>query len=102
MKNDKSQKVSTASDAPAGSASLTEKPLSFEASMERLDLLVDEMEKEKLPLQVLLQRYEEGIKLARDCQKQLDAAEQKVRQISESASGEMEWVEFSERPDKAE
>lgn len=68
----------------------------FEAAMERLDQLVGEMETEKLPLQSLLEKYEEGVRLTKYCQQQLDAAEQKVRVIAESAAGDIRFADLSE------
>src|ERR1700747_3538523 len=41
--------------------------ISFEAAMERLEKIVEEMESSKLPLEELLVRYEEGIRLVGVC-----------------------------------
>lgn len=55
--------------------------------MERLENLVAEMESGQLPLDKLIGRYEEGVKLVRLCQEKLDAAEQKIQVITRNASG---------------
>ncbi len=59
----------------------------IETSMERLESLVQEMEDSKLPLETLIVRYEEGLKLIRQCQEKLDAAEEKIQIITRNASG---------------
>ena len=77
----------------ANSAAVSEKnanpgaPVSIEQAMERLDKLVEEMESGELPLEKLIIRYEEGVKLVRHCQEKLDAAEQRIKMITRDASG---------------
>ena len=77
----------------ANSAAVSEKkanpgePVSIEQAMERLDKLVEEMESGELPLEKLITRYEEGVKLVRHCQEKLDAAEQRIKIITRDASG---------------
>ncbi len=61
--------------------------VSIEQAMERLDKLVEEMESGELPLEKLITRYEEGVKLVRLCQEKLDAAEQRIKIITRDASG---------------
>jgi len=77
----------------ANSSAVSEKkanpgePVSIEQAMERLDKLVEEMESGELPLEKLITRYEEGVKLVRHCQEKLDAAEQRIKIITRDASG---------------
>jgi exodeoxyribonuclease VII small subunit len=66
----------------------------FETAIERLEQIVDEMEGDKLPLEQLLQRYEEGTKLAKICQDTLDAAEKRIEIISRAASGRPQLAEL--------
>jgi exodeoxyribonuclease VII small subunit len=65
----------------------TEDPQSFEDAMQRLDAIVAKLEEDRLPLEEMLARYEEGVALARYCGEKLEAAEQKVRLIAEKADG---------------
>ena len=51
--------------------------------------VVEAMERDDLPLDDLLKQFEEGTRLARHCQEQLDAAELKVAQLEQSAAGEL-------------
>ncbi|MEI7864231.1 MAG: exodeoxyribonuclease VII small subunit [Chthoniobacterales bacterium] len=69
-------------------------PRSFEDAMKRLDEIVGELEDEKLPLDQMIARYEEGVALARSCGEKLDAAEQKVRLIARQSDGSIKLEEF--------
>ena len=61
--------------------------LPFEEAMQRLEAIVDAMESEDLPLETLLSRYEEGMKLARVCQAKIADAELKIQQLEKNAQG---------------
>ena len=54
------------------------KKQSFEDSMERLEAIVAQLEKGECGLDQSLKLFEEGAKLARQCEQLLDQAEQKV------------------------
>ena len=71
-----------------------EEPRSFEDAMARLDTIVAKLEEDKLPLEEMLARYEEGVALARFCGEKLEAAEQKVRLIAKKADGSVTLEEF--------
>jgi exodeoxyribonuclease VII small subunit len=71
--------------------------LSFEAAMERLELIVQQMESSKLPLEELLARYEEGTKLIAICNQRLEAAENRVETLARDAATKPEGVS-PERP----
>jgi len=58
---------------------------SFEDSLTELESLVDTLEKGDLTLEQSLAAFERGIKLTRSCEKALDAAEQKVRILTEAS-----------------
>ena len=55
----------------------------FEAALEELEGLVERMEEGDLSLEESLKTYERGIELSRACQKSLDAAEQRIRILTE-------------------
>jgi len=77
--------------------------LPFEEALQRLEAIVAEMESETLPLEQLLTRYEEGVKLIEVCQTRLAAAELRIQQLEKTASGEARLKPFdveAERPDK--
>jgi exodeoxyribonuclease VII small subunit len=60
---------------------------SFEAAMERLEKIVGEMESSKLPLEELLLRYEEGIRLVGVCNQRLAGAENRIETLSRPPNG---------------
>ncbi len=74
--------------------SKTSEPPSFENAIERLEQLVEQMEGEQLPLEDLLVRHEEGIKLVKICSEKLDAAERKIEIITRDAGGGPRLSEF--------
>lgn len=57
--------------------------LDLEAALEKLELLVESLEKGDLSLEESLKAFESGIKLTRQCQETLAAAEQKVQLLIE-------------------
>ena len=62
--------------------------------MARLEEIVDAMESNKMPLEELIVRYEEGVKLVRVCQEKLEAAEKRIELITKNAAGKPQLMEF--------
>jgi len=62
--------------------------LPFEAPLQKLEAIVEAMETDALPLETMLARYEEGMRLAEVCQAKLAAAEIKIQQLEQTATGE--------------
>jgi len=58
-------------------------PPSFEKSMAELESIVQNMERDDLPLEDALSHYQKGIELLRQCQSTLNAAEQKIRMLED-------------------
>jgi exodeoxyribonuclease VII small subunit len=58
----------------------------FEVAMERLEKIVAQMESAQMPLDELLERYEEGTQLIGICQEKLKAAEQRIEMVTLKAS----------------
>lgn len=69
------------------SAKKSEPQLNFEAAMDRLEAIVDQMESGKMPLEELIVRYEEGMKLVKVCQERLASAEQRIEIITRNHAG---------------
>lgn len=63
-------------------ADAAETPTSFEASLEELEDVVEQMERGDLPLAQSLSLFERGMKLSDQCEKALAAAEQTVQILS--------------------
>ena len=57
---------------------MTKKNLNFEDSLAKLEGIVDALEDNDVSLEESVKKFEEGIKLVKDCQKQLKEAELKV------------------------
>ncbi len=66
----------------------------FETAIERLESIVREMESDKLPLEDLLVRYEEGTKLVKVCETRLQSAEKRIEIIARNAADEASLEEF--------
>lgn len=82
---------------------MAEKPnLTFEAAMERLENIVSQMEAGTLPLEEMLQRYEDGTKLVKFCSDKLAAAEKRIEIITRNAAGKAEVVEFDPASEAAD
>lgn len=55
---------------------------SFEEAMERLDEIVESMEGERLDLDEMVERYEEGVKLLTTCRQRIETARLRVERIN--------------------
>ena len=65
----------------------------FEEGLKKLEGIVEEMEGDDLPLEKLLERYEEGTRLAKGCQAKLEDAELKIQKLQPNAGGKDELVD---------
>jgi exodeoxyribonuclease VII small subunit len=66
-------------------------PPPFEQSLTELEAIVDALEKGEMTLEESLGAFERGVNLTRTCRQALDAAEQRVRILTEGrADGEPE------------
>jgi exodeoxyribonuclease VII small subunit len=73
---------------------MSDKALSFEEALARLDSIVRQLEKGDAPLDQALALFEEGTNLIGRCTKMLDEAEQKVVQLKKGPDGEPVEVPF--------
>ena len=72
----------------SGEASSELAELSFEASLERLEGVVDQLERGDLELEASLVAFEEGVRLSARCSQQLVDAEQRIETLTqEGGSG---------------
>ena len=67
---------------------------SFENAIGRLESIVEQMESDKLSLEDLLVRYEEGVKLVKLCAEKLQAAEKRIEIITRDAGGKLKTASF--------
>jgi len=68
----------------------------FEVSLKELEALVEKMESGEQSLDESLQTFERGVKLTRECQQALQAAEQRVQILLEK-NGQAELTDFADR-----
>jgi exodeoxyribonuclease VII small subunit len=78
----------------AGQNNPAKSGLPFEEALKKLETIVEAMEGDDLPLESLIAKYEEGMKLAQICQSKLAEAELKIQQLEKAASGEMKLKPF--------
>ena len=64
--------------------------MKFEASMARLDEIVNELEKNERPLDESIQLFKEGLKLVRACNEKLNEFETQVKDIMERNGGDLD------------
>jgi len=64
--------------------------LTFEAAMQRLEKITQELESGSAPLDRSLELFEEGTLLVERCNKLLDTAQSRVKMLSKSGDGYVE------------
>lgn len=69
------------SDEQAPVTDTGQEPLAFEEALGRLDETVAALESGQIPLDEALAIFEEGVRLARQCQEMLDRAELRVQRL---------------------
>ena len=67
---------------------MSKKSVTFEASMQRLDEIVQTLEKGDVSLEESIKLFEEGTKLAAKCSELLENAELKVSKLLKGPDGE--------------
>lgn len=65
-----------------------EKELSFEQQMQKLNEIVEKLEKGDVELDESISLYEEGLNLSKSLKKQLDSFEEKINELSENKEDE--------------
>ena len=76
---------------------MQDKDINFENAMERLEKITQELSREGITLEESLALYEEGVSLARVCNKKLDETERKIKILQVSQDGEIEETDFLEK-----
>lgn len=73
--------------------------LEFEEALLRLESLVGELEGGELGLEESLRKFEEGVRLVRQCSERLEAARLRIRQLEEQ-DGELRVRELDVRDEE--
>jgi exodeoxyribonuclease VII small subunit len=63
--------------------------IKFEKAIQRLEKIVDDLEKGELDIDKSLEIFEEGIKMSRVCSKKLNEAEAKIEKLNQNQKGEL-------------
>ena len=69
----------------------TDKELTFEAALARLEQVVADLEGGQLALEQSIARFEEGMKLSQFCAKQLDAIDRRIEVLVRKTDGTFDW-----------
>ena len=67
----------------------SKKKVTFEESLELLESIVRELESGKVPLDDSLKKYEEGVKVYKNCKELLSKAEKKITVLTEKLDEEI-------------
>ena len=67
----------------------SEAELPFEEALKKLEAIVEAMESGDLPLETLLQRFEEGTRLVKFCQSRLEQAELQIQKLEKNSAGQI-------------
>ena len=62
------------------------KKIDFESSIKELESIVEKLEDENINLEDSVKSFEEGVNLVKECQKQLQNAELKVKKLLDDGS----------------
>jgi exodeoxyribonuclease VII small subunit len=73
-----------------------DQPKSFEASLEALEQIVQQLENGDLPLEKSLELFEDGIRLSRQCQERLSQAERRIETLLRDNQGRPVASSFAE------
>jgi exodeoxyribonuclease VII small subunit len=74
--------------------------ITFEAALQRLEQIVDQLEAGNLSLEESLQVFEEGVGLARRCGRYLDEAEKRIELLTRDETGALRTAPFDLEEDE--
>jgi exodeoxyribonuclease VII small subunit len=77
---------------------IQEQGRTFEASLEALERIVQQLEDGDLPLEKSLELFEQGIRLSRECQERLSQAERRIEILLRDNQGRPVTKAFNEPP----
>ncbi len=66
---------------------------SFEASLKRLETIVESLESGGVPLEKAMELYEEGIELSKYCGEKLRATELRLKKLGKDTNGKFELTD---------
>lgn len=69
---------------------------SYEASIERLNRIVSQLDTEETSLEDSMKLYDEGIQIVETCVKQLSEAQSRIKELRLRSDGVFEELDFNE------
>ena len=76
-----------------------EENISFEDKMKKLEEIAVELEKGDLDLDSSVTKFEEGMKLSKECSEMLEKAEKKITMLIKGENGELAEENFVQNED---
>lgn len=73
---------------------MADKKPTFEENIIRLEQIIESLEKGEAPLDECLSLFEDGVKISKECMNMLDKAEQKIKLLTETESGNVAETDF--------
>lgn len=61
----------------------------FEQAIKQLEQIVNELESNDIPLEKAMKKFEEGVKLSKDCGEILDETEKKINLLLKNSDGDI-------------
>lgn len=77
---------------------MTQKKITFETAMQRLEQIVQAMERGDVALEESLKLFQEGTELVRFCNSQLESAQLEVKKIMTAPDGSPVEENFADEP----
>ena len=71
-----------------------EEKISFEDNMKRLEEIATELERGDLDLDTSVSKFEEGMKISKECSEMLEKAEKKITMLIKGENGELAEKNF--------
>ena len=71
-----------------------EEKISFEENMKKLEEIATELEKGDLDLDTSVSKFEEGMKISKECSEMLEKAEKKITMLIKNDDGELAEENF--------
>lgn len=72
---------------------------SYEEKMKKLEEIATELEKGDLDLDTSVSKFEEGMKISKECSEMLEKAEKKITMLIKGESGELAEENFVQNED---
>lgn len=67
----------------------------FEDALKQLEVIVEELESDDLPLEKAIKRFEQGVRLSKFCSEKLDETEKKITILLKNQDGSVVEKPFS-------